>query len=231
MVIRPCRADVKFGPERSRARISGRAWVLVPFDTGGIRNDQVEVAILVDVGGLHVRGPATGGPDRVLVPAGILIPVHAATPGGGHHDVALPVAIDVAQRLAVRITWVIGIDDGAGEGDRGLDRDVLSRLHRHPSNFLSVCESGKAQGCDGYGSSRREFSDRRRGTLARAGVRTKNGKERRTDIIGSHQMPPCGFLSDSAASSATVPHLICLRCRHPVGATAADTASATGRQS
>ena len=108
VVVRPGRADIEFGPERARARVAGRAWVLVPFDAGGIGNDQVGVAILVDVGGLHVRGPATGAPDRVLGPARILIPVHPAAAGRGHHDVELPVAVDVAQCLAVRITWVVG---------------------------------------------------------------------------------------------------------------------------
>ena len=50
------------------ARIADRPWVLVPLETARVGDHDVQIAIAVDVPGLHIGGPRAGGTDRPLGP-------------------------------------------------------------------------------------------------------------------------------------------------------------------
>ena len=109
-------ADQMLGPGRGPGIAAGPR-VLVPLEAGRVGEHHVQIAVAVDVAGLHVGGPGARGADGVLRPGRILVPEHAAAAGAGDDRVELAVAVDVAEGLAVGVGGVGRVDDDVLEGE------------------------------------------------------------------------------------------------------------------
>ena len=94
------------------------AGIAVPLDAPDVvlGHDDVEVAVRVHVGDLHVGGEVGAGRDRVAVPGRRLVPDELGV--GADDDVGQLVAVDVADRLVVEVAGEVGVDDDVLEGHR-----------------------------------------------------------------------------------------------------------------
>src|SRR5690606_4988783 len=137
-VVRSAVADEVLAPG-GRGRIAARTRILVPPHGGALeealRDDEVEIAVAVHVGDLHVgREPSSGWDDREASPLRIAVPVEPVPiPAAPDDDIGEAVAVEVSDAFAVGLERRIRVDELVLEWQRPVSPGKRrEKTRKHP---------------------------------------------------------------------------------------------------